>query len=197
MAEACRGLDLLQRVPEMQLRNSAVGYGIIPQFLHWLTVLLVAVAWALGTFGDVLPKGSARAMGLFVHITMGTAILTVLILRLLWRMADPPPPSEPTILGKWLDHAGRFAHYALYALLIAVPVVGILVQFARGDSLPVFGIFEIPSPWLADRAFARTIKGVHEWLANTLVILAAFHAAAALVHHWVFRDRTLVRMLPH
>jgi cytochrome b561 len=40
------------------------------------------------------------------------------------------------------------------------------------------------------------MKETHEVLANTLIILAALHAAAALVHHWVLRDRTLVRMLP-
>ena len=41
----------------MQLFNSTKDYGAIPQALHWLTVILVALAWALGTFDDVLPKG--------------------------------------------------------------------------------------------------------------------------------------------
>ena len=85
----------------------------------------------------------------------------------------------------------------LYALLVAVPVSGIVLQFARGDSLPLFGLAEIVSPWTRDRAFARSVKEIHEVTANALVILAAFHAAAALVHHWVLRDRTLLRMLPH
>lgn len=180
----------------MRFRNSPDGYGAIPQTLHWLTVALVVLAWALGTFDDVLPKGAARAAGLFVHISAGVAILAVLMARLLWRWADPPPPPEPTVLGVWLDWARQLAHYALYALLIAAPVAGIVVQFARGDALPLFGLFEIPSPWAADRAFARSVKEVHEFLANALMILACLHAAAALVHHWIFRDRTLVRMLP-
>jgi cytochrome b561 len=180
----------------MQLRNSADSYGAVPQTLHWLTVVLVALAWTLGTFGDEFPKGAARAAGLFIHISAGLAILAVLLTRLLWRIADPPPLAEPTKLGVWLDRAGRFAHYALYALLIAVPVAGIVVQLARGNALPIFGLTEIPSPWVADRAFSRSAKGIHELLANAMVILAAFHAAAALVHHWILRDRTLVRMLP-
>jgi cytochrome b561 len=150
----------------------------------------------LGTFDDALPKGSARAAGLFVHISAGVAILAVLAVRLLWRLADPPPPAEATVLGVWLDRAGQLTHYALYALLIAAPVAGIVLQFARGDALPLFGLSEIPSPWIADRAFARSVKEVHEVLANALAIAACLHAAAALVHHWVFRDRTLVRMLP-
>jgi cytochrome b561 len=54
-----------------------------------------------------------------------------------------------------------------------------------------------PSPWLADKAFAHSLKEVHEILANVLVALAAFHMTAALLHHFVFGDNTLRRMLPH
>lgn len=180
----------------MRFRNSPDGYGAVPKALHWLTVILVVLAWTLGSFDDVLPKGAARAAGLFVHISAGVAILALLVVRLLWRLADPPPPPEPSVLGEWLDRAGRLAHYALYALLIAVPIAGIVLQFARGDALSLFGLYEIPSPWVASRAFARSVKEVHEVLANALVILAGLHAAAALAHHLVLGDRTLTRMLP-
>ena len=180
----------------MQYRNSLDGYGAVPLFLHWLTAGLVVIAWAIGTFDDVLPKGAARAAGMFVHNTAGLTILAALVLRLLWRVADPPPPHESTVLGKWLDRAGALAHYALYALLIAVVVAGIVLQFSRGNALSLFGLFDIASPWPADRAFSRSVKGVHEFLANGLMVIAGVHAAAALMHHWLLRDRTLVRMLP-
>jgi cytochrome b561 len=81
-------------------------------------------------------------------------------------------------------------------LLIVVPVAGIVAQFAHGDALPLFGIGEIPSPWVRDRAFAHSVKEIHEIAAHALVIVAIFHAAAALIHHFVFRDNTLIRMLP-
>ncbi|HEY8333188.1 MAG TPA: cytochrome b [Tardiphaga sp.] len=180
----------------MQLRNSSDGYGAIARAFHWLTVVLVLLAWTLGTFGDVFPKGAARTAGLMVHISAGLTILAVLLARLLWRLVDRPPAPEPTRLGLWADRAGRLAHIALYALLFAIPVSGIVVQFARGNALPLFGLFEIASPWLADRASARAVKEVHELLANALGVLAALHAIAALYHHWVLRDRTLLRMLP-
>jgi len=180
----------------MRWRNSIEGYGAVPQMLHWITVAMVVVAWLLGQFDDVFPKGAARTASLFVHVTAGLAVIGILVLRLVWRLVDSPPPIERTSLGAWLDRAGRLVHYVLYALLIAAPISGIILQFARGDSLPVFGLTEIASPWAADRAFARSVKGAHELMANALVLLAALHAAAALLHHWVFHDRTLVRMLP-
>ena len=185
------------RGSNMRLRNSTEGYGAVSQMMHWITVALVILAWFLGQFDDIFPKGAARAASLFVHNSAGLAVIAILVLRLFWRFTDPPPPIERTILGVWLDRVGRLAHYVLYALLIAAPISGIVLQFARGDALPIFGLTEIASPWTADRAFARKVKEVHELMANALVILAALHAAAALVHHWVLRDRTLIRMLPH
>jgi cytochrome b561 len=180
----------------MRWRNSAEGYGAVPQMMHWITVALVILAWFLGQFDDIFPKGAARALSLFVHISAGLVVIGILVLRLLWRLADPPPPTEHTVFGAWLDRAGRLTHYVLYALLVAVPISGIVLQFARGDSVPLFGLTEIASPWASDRAFGHTVKEAHELAANALVILAAFHAAAALVHHWLLRDRTLIRMLP-
>ena len=180
----------------MQLRNSAQGYGAIPKSLHWLTVALVIVAWVLGTFGDDLPRGTARDFGMFVHITAGLLIIGLLITRVLWRMVDPPPPAEITPFGGWIEVAGKLTHLTLYVLLATTPIMGIVLQFARGDALPVFGFTEIASPWIRDRGFARSMKEIHDTLANALVILAVLHASAALIHHWVWHDRTLRRMLP-
>ena len=101
-------------------------------------------------------------MGPSVHILGGLMILAVMVARLLWRLVDPPPPPEPTALGEWLDRAGRLGHCVLYALVIAVPVAGIALQFARGDALPLFGLSEMPSPGPANRALARTVKEAHE-----------------------------------
>ena len=180
----------------MRIYNSPNGYGAIPQAVHWLTVILVVVAWILGLFGDDVPKGAPRAAGLFVHISAGLAIMALLVVRLAWNLANPPPDAEPTGLGVWADRLGQTAHYLLYGLLIAVPIAGIMLQFARGDALPIFGIADIASPWIRDRAFSRSVKEVHEILAHTLMIVAGFHAAAALFHHWVLRDRTLAKVLP-
>jgi cytochrome b561 len=77
-----------------------------------------------------------------------------------------------------------------------VPIAGVLAQFARAHGLPVFGLFEIASPWAEDRNFARNVTEVHEVLSNILIALVGLHAIGALVHHYIFRDRTLLRMLP-
>lgn len=176
-------------------------YGPVAKTLHWVTVLLVIIAWTLGMFGEELSEGSAQESGLLAHIWIGLAILAVAVVRIPWRIANPLPKTVITEFGRWLvewtDPASRLMHYVLYGLLVAVPAFGIALQFAQGHPLPLFGLGEIPSPWPADKAFAHNVKEVHEILANILVVLAVFHMTAALVHHIVFRDNTLRRMLPH
>jgi cytochrome b561 len=179
----------------MQLANSASRYGVIPQSIHWLTALFVVAGWLLGQFGDALPK-DARGLGLLVHMTFGQCVFVLLVARLLWRFADPPPPAEATPYGRLVKVAAGASHVALYALLIVVPFLGVIVQLKRGHDLPILGLWNFASPWPADRAIARTVLELHSTLADALLILAGIHACAAIVHHNVWRDRTLMRMLP-
>jgi cytochrome b561 len=179
----------------MQLTNSPSRYGAVPQSVHWLTAVFVVVGWLIGQFGDVLPKGSARDTGLLVHMGLGQCVIVLLVFRVIWRLANPPPPPEKTPLGRLLEIVAQVSHVTLYALLITVPFLGIIVQLKRAGELPLFGLWPLPSP--VDRATSRTILSLHGTLADALLILAFVHASAALVlHHWIWRDRTLVRMLP-
>jgi cytochrome b561 len=179
----------------MQWGNSETRYGAGLQIIHWLTVIFIAVGWLLGQFVDDFPKG-VRPVVLLAHMTLGQFVVALLVIRLAWRFADPPPTPEQTRFGRLHEIAAKLSHYALYVLLLAVPFVGIVVQLKRGNALPIFGLWNFNSPWPADRATARSLLRAHEYLANALVILAGVHAAAALMHHWLLRDRTLVRMLP-
>ena len=180
----------------IETRDPALRYSFSAQLLHWSSVLLVAIAWLLGNFADDLPRGSVREFGKLMHVTAGQLIVALLLARLVWRAIDPPPPVEATPLGLWADRSGRIVHLILYALLAMVPIAGLVTLFAGGHSMPLFGLGEISSPWLKDRAFEHSAKEVHEALANALVILAMLHASAGLVHHFYFKDRTLQRMLP-
>jgi len=180
----------------MQLTNSKAQYGAGPQLLHWLTALFVICGWLLGTFHDDLPKGAIRNAAFLAHMTLGQCVVLLLIARLIWRMANPPPPPEPTRFGFLQQAVATATHYVLYGLLVAVPFFGVLVQLKRGNALPVLGLWNVLSPWPTDKALARSLLNVHEILADALLILAGVHAFAALVHHYLFEDRTLTRMLP-
>lgn len=180
----------------MQLINTDTRYGTLPQALHWLTVICLVAGWLLGQFMDDFPKGVARGSAFAAHVALGEFVIIFLAVRILWRIVDRPPAPLPTRFGRPLEMAAKLGHYALYALLLAVPLLGIVVQLKRGNALPVLGFWHVTSPWPADRATAHSVLEAHELLANALLIFAALHATAALIHHYVFGDRTLARMLP-
>jgi cytochrome b561 len=175
---------------------SSRRYGAAAQSIHWISALLVVIAWGLGLIGEELDKGRPRELGEFWHIFAGELVLLLLLFRLVWRLVEPPPAAELTAMGRLADVAAKLGHLALYALLLAVPAIGIATQFAGGETLSVFGLFEIASPWTKDRAFKHSLEEVHELSAHALIALAALHALAALAHHFILHDQTLRRMLP-
>src|SRR5262249_37864938 len=152
-SSARAGLDLRSEGEAMSAAKD--DYGPVAKTLHWLTVLLVIMAWTLGMFGEELSGGPTKSFGLLTHIWIGLTILVIAVVRIPWRIANLPPKVVPTQFGRWLvewtDPASRLMHYLLYGLLIVVPAFGIALQFARGHSLSLFGLGEIPSPWLADK----------------------------------------------
>jgi cytochrome b561 len=183
------------REATMTNASTATRYSSPAQLFHWATVLLVLAAWTLGTFADDLPKGSIRHLGVFIHMMLGEAVMLLLILRLVWRFVTPAPAPDPAI-GRLATLAARSVHVLIYVLLLAVPAVGVVMHFHGGDPLSIFGLFDIASPWPKNRDLMHEWKEIHEFLANLLLVLAALHASAGLVHHYVFKDRALKRMLP-
>lgn len=160
-------------------------------FFHWLTVGLVASLWTLGQTIDWFPK-SDRVYARSTHIVLGVALGLVLIGRIRWRIAGAVhlPPAGP---GR-LDKLATLTHYLLYALLIGTVLLGLANAWERGDN--VFNLFSIPAFDPKDKDLRATIEDWHGLAANTLLSVAAFHAAAALIHRFVWKDQVLGRMLP-
>lgn len=198
----------------MALRNSPYAYGTLARAFHWLTVLFVTVAWMIGLFHDALPKGSPeRAATMMTHFSLGFSVVALLVMRILWRFADPAPAPVATPLGRLGDISAAAIHGIAYLLLLAVPILGALIVFTAGRPIPLFGLIQVPPPevFAACKAAGQTLYApetcaliaekakmlpmAHEWLANGLMAVAFVHALAALVHQHVFHDRTLTRML--
>lgn len=180
----------------MQWVNSTARYGAVSQLLHWLTAVFVITAWVIGQLHDSLPKGAAHNSAMFVHISFGLSVLIFLFVRLFWRLYSPLPPPEPTRFGKPLEWASKIVMAAIYVLMLLIPIAGIVVVFAHGNPLKIYGLWSIPSPWTLDRTFSHAMEHRHGFLANLLMILVLLHAAAALVHDRILNDRTLGCMLP-
>lgn len=159
---------------------------------HWITALLVIEQWVGAQLIDDFAKGFPRVAARSVHITFGFILGVVLIARILWRGTGGRhlPPAD----RGFLHVIAKGTHYLLYALLATIVPVGIFLVWVQGDSY--FGLFSVPTFPGADKILRHTVGEIHEWLANTILIVAGLHALAALFHHYVWRDDVLRRMLP-
>jgi cytochrome b561 len=167
-------------------------YDAATVWLHWVTVGLVTVLWLIGQVADWFPRGPARSGLWSVHVLLGLTLALVLVARIAWRarFGRTLPPVDPAAL-----HAiAAITHYALYLLLLAAVVTGLVNASYRGFS--VFDVWAMPRFGSGDAATRRSINGWHEWASNLTVLVAFLHAAAALLHHYVLRDRILERMRP-
>jgi cytochrome b561 len=163
--------------------------------LHWLTALLFVAAYATIELRELFPKDSAprEAMKSW-HYTAGLTILAVAWLRLLLRSFMAPRVDGPQ-MPRWQALASKAGHIALYALMIALPLLGWLTLSAEGEPLLFFG-FDVPALIAPNDGLAEQFEELHETVGKVGYGLIGLHVLAALIHHYVLRDATLVRMLP-
>jgi cytochrome b561 len=162
--------------------------------LHWLTLLLIATGFSLGRWMVDLPIAPQTLRVYAYHKWIGITVFLLTLVRLTWRLAHPVPP--PAGLPTWQRRAAAVSHALLYVLMLAIPVSGWLFSSASGVQVVYLGLVALPNLVAKDHALATILKSVHFTLNFTLLALVLVHAGAALRHHFVDRDRVLVRMLP-
>jgi cytochrome b561 len=179
----------------MQLRNDTQRYGAVAQLFHWAIVVLVITQFVLATQAHDLPNNLAKLKLLAQHKSVGITILGLALLRLAWRLLNPVPPA-PAGTRPWQLWAARWSHFALYALILIMPVLGWLMSSARNFPVSWFGLVTLPD-FIApsERAF-DILHAAHATLGRVLAAVAIIHAGAALKHHFINRDNVLRRMLP-
>ncbi len=176
-------------------QNTADGYGWVAVVLHWLVAVFVVGLFALGlwmvelTYYDAWYRRSTD-----IHKGVGILLCLVMLARLGWRLVNPRPVPDPTP-ARLERVAAAVTHVLLYVLLFAVMTAGYLISTADGRAIDVFGLFSVPATIAGVAGQADIAGDVHRALAIALIVLAGIHSLAALKHHFIDRDRTLLRML--
>jgi len=174
--------------------DSRTAYSRASRTFHWTTLALVAIALAIIWTVDFFPKSWDEPL-VTLHRSIGLTILALTIGRLVYR-PFAPKPKLPQNLPKWQIAAARLVQWLLYAVLLIEPVLGWVQSGARGRSVDLFYVVHLPALVGEDRALARQLLEVHEYVAYALLVLVGLHAAAALYHHYIVRDDVLRSMLP-
>jgi cytochrome b561 len=169
---------------------------------HWIMALAVlsttALMYYIANLGDLVADPAARAEYgrlLQLHKSLGLVVLFLVAFRFAWnRLRQRPPLPAASTRSQRL--AVQVAHGSLYALMLVVPLLGWTASMTYGGKTRFFGLFELPV-WLPkDVGWANLLQPAHIWLAWAMLALVGVHLAAALWHHFLRRDATLVQMLP-
>lgn len=162
--------------------------------LHWITAVLVLCMIVVGITMVQLPQGDLQNLLFNLHRSTGVLIFPLVLIRLIWRWRNPPPPL-PDDMPTLQKLAAHLNHYALYALLLINPLLGWWATSAYGAAVNVFWLFELPPIVEQNRPFSETLLLFHRIVGITIALLVVVHIAAALYHHFIRRDRILLRML--
>lgn len=164
--------------------------------LHWIIAILVFTLIGLGLYMTDIPRGTPeRAFFYNLHKSIGVTTALIVLVRLWWRIKNPPPPLPVTMPG-WQQQASRVSHALLYMCLILMPLSGFAASQFTKFGVTYFGLFKIPPMGPENKVIYELLQGIHEVTAGLLMALLAVHIAAALKHLVVDRDGVFQRMLP-
>ena len=172
-------------------------YGKVYRVLHWGMAFLVISALAVIEFKGLLPKGRLRHEFVHLHTQLGLVVLFLFWIRLYWRMRHAAPPITPSP-SKMQKLAASIMHATLYILMAAIPLLGVLALQSKGKPVDFFG-HGLPVLLGEDQGlpYSLILRNFHEWAGDLLIGLILLHLAIALLHHYLWRDDALMRMMPY
>lgn len=185
------------------LHSDGERYGRVSQMFHWIVVVLIFAAIALGlTLANWERNTPSHDLAIFFHKSIGVTVLLLALARVIWLRRSPaPPPAER--LAVWERRMSWFVHKLLYVLMFAMPLSGMMLSQAVGKPVTLWGIGPLPqivpfdpsipppqSPWVM-------AAGAMHRLAFKLTLFAAIalHILGVAKHAFVDRDAAMLRRM--
>ncbi|QET02149.1 cytochrome b [Cupriavidus pauculus] len=168
------------------------GFSFLSRLLHWVMAVLIVAMLFIG-IGMVSTVSGRYTTLLTLHRPIGIAILLLAVLRLVNRLTHRPPPL-PASLPAPQRIAAHASHLLLYALMIAMPLVGWGMQSAGAFPIVLWGTTELPPILPHDPQLYASLRQLHTTGAFALFLALLLHFAAALFHGLIRRDGVLASM---
>ncbi len=176
-------------------QSARAAYALDRRLLHWLMALMIIGLFAVGLYMRSLDYYNPWYHSLpFWHKSFGLLLLVLWLWRLLRRIFSNHVAPLST-QRRWERRLARSMHLIFYALIPTVCLLGYLISTAKGEGIAFFGLFEVPALFADINEQQDLIGQAHLYGAWALIALAALHALAALKHHFIDRDRSLMRII--
>ena len=175
-------------------KNNAFRFGLVSKLLHWLIAIgivgLIWLGWWMVGLGYYDPWYHDS---LEFHKAAGMVVLLLAFAKIGWQIYNRPPLPGPH-LQRWEIRASKSMHYVLYALMIVVPITGYMMTTSAGQSVSMFGLFDLPAILTITESTRDMAIAIHYYFAYAGIALVLGHGGAALKHHFINKDDTLKRM---
>lgn len=166
-------------------------FALQSRLLHWLMAVMIL---AMLFIGIAMVSSLADYHWLVaLHRPLGIAILILAIIRLINRKLTKLPPFPPT-MSPLERRIASSSEKALYALMIALPLIGWGMLSAGHYPIVMFGAVHLPPILPAHPALFAILRAAHTVLAYLLFATILAHVGAVLFHTLIVRDRILDRM---
>jgi cytochrome b561/polyisoprenoid-binding protein YceI len=182
---------------------SRARYSVVAMLLHWAIAATLLFEIGLGWRMDA-PRGPQSFAVYQLHKSVGITVLILTLLRLAWRLTNPPP-AFPATMKRWEKALAHMTHLGFYVLLLGLPLTGWLIVSTARQRIPTLLYGLLPWPHLPgvsalEGAARQQVNAVAEFGHQTLIYgayaLLALHIAGALKHQFVDRGADMARMLP-
>lgn len=175
--------------------NTRERWGSVSIWLHWaIAALILVVQVPAGILMLELEPGLWQNVLFNVHKNVGLVIFVMALARLGWRLANPVP-QLPIDTPGWQMRIARLTHFLLYALLLSLPISGLLYTAFGGFPVPALMLYDLGQLVPASEPQAEVWKSIHYGAQYALYVVVVLHVGGALHHYLVHRDDVLQRML--
>lgn len=175
------------------IRDTSEVYGTMTRHLHWFMAALII--WQFFGMGVKLILGRGEVSGFFVglHGPTGLVIFLFVIWRLIWAWKNRK--NRPSHGAGLMGQAARLGHKALYAFMLAVPVIGLIRAWGSERAfapfgLPLFPAREVEIAWT--KTLGDALHGELAWIWGVVIL---GHIGMVFVHKHIFKDDTAKRMM--
>lgn len=175
------------------LKNNTSTYGSIARFLHWIVGLVIIIMLSVGFYMSSLEPSEEKWQMYGLHKATGVIVLALVTLRFSWRLINIIP-GLPKTMHKLEAVGYRFGIKLMYILMFLMPSSGILMSLFSGKAIPVYGMFTIPA-FEVNKELASIFHSTHVYSGIALTCIISFHATMGLYHHFIVKDRLLMRMI--
>jgi len=175
----------------MRLTNNLTEYGLTSKIFHWLSAAALLIQIPLGFYLVDLDFGEQRLTFESIHVLLGLSIFYLTLLRLFYRLINPPPSLPKSIFpGQRL--IAHLNHIFLYILIFVITISGVLKKLFNGEILDIFfTTIEINENF----ELAKLFYDVHVIGNYTLIILISLHIFAVIIHKIIFKENLIKKIL--